>query len=160
MPRIIKVHREAFSSLHSYYPPTDAEIKMVVNTLLMIADPHLLKLVMKEQEIVGFIFAYHDISAALQKANGRLWPFGWYHLLRERRRTTWANINGLGLLPAYQGLGANTVLYTELQKTIHAFNFEHIDVVQVDENNLKSYADMENIGVSWYKRHRHYRRTL
>ncbi|MCA9957790.1 MAG: GNAT family N-acetyltransferase [Anaerolineales bacterium] len=160
IPRIMTVHQEAFSQTRSFYPPTRDEVQQVIGTVLAIVDPRLVKLVMKGDEIAGFILAYHDVSAGLQRANGRIWPTGWLHILRERQRTPWLNINGLGLLPQYQGLGANAILYTELEKTVKASNIEHIDVVQVDEANFKSYADMEKIGVRWYKRHRHYHRSL
>ena len=91
---------------------------------------------------------------------GRLWPLGWVYLLREFSRTKWVNFNGLGLLPQYQGVGANSILYTELARTIREFGFEHADVVQVEEQNAKSQGDMAAIGVSWYKKHRIYRREL
>jgi hypothetical protein len=110
--------------------------------------------------VVGFIISYHDISPALQKSKGRVWPLGWWQILQERRRAEWVNVNGIGLLPEYRGLGANTLLYTELQKTVHAFGFKHIEVIQVDEFNFKSKSDMEAIGVQWYKRHRSYRYKL
>ncbi|MCA9971884.1 MAG: hypothetical protein KC425_16790 [Anaerolineales bacterium] len=160
LPVALALHRRAMSQLHSYYPPTQAEVQLVLETVLTIAEPRLIKLIMKEAEAVGFILAYPDISAALQRMNGRLWPFGWLHALRERRRTSWVNVNGLGLLPEHRGLGGNAVLYTELADSIHAFGYEHVDVVQVAEHNVNSFADMESIGVRWYKRHRHYRRAV
>lgn len=161
VPRILAVHRQAFRQTASYYPPSDAETAAVIDTVLIIADPQLIKLVMKDTEIVGFILAYHDISAGLQRVNGRLWPFGWMRVLWEKRRTEWLNINGVGMLPAYQGLGGNALLYTEIAKTVNSLaQFRHVDIVQVDEQNTKSISDMENIGVRWYKRHRHYRLSL
>jgi hypothetical protein len=80
--------------------------------------------------------------------------------MTERRRTKWAIINGAGLLPEYQGVGANVLLYTELAKTIKDHGFEYADLVQVNEVNKSSMADMESIGVNWYKRHRAYVRDL
>lgn len=160
VPRVMPVHQEAMGQLHTFYPPTEAEVRVVVNTLLTIADPHLIKLVMKGEEIVGFIIAYHDISAGLQRARGRLFPLGWWHILRERRRTRRLNVNGLGLLPAYRGLGANAMLYTELLRTVQQYHFEHVEVVQVNEANFASRSDMETLGADWYKRHRHYRLML
>lgn len=156
LPRIMAVHQAAFSQTRSYYPPTEAEVRQVIDTALAIVDPRLVKLVMKGTDIAGFILAYHDVSAGLQRANGRLWPTGWLHIWHARQRTAWLNINGLGILPRYQGLGANAILYAELEKTLKASQFQHIDVVQVDEANDRSRADMETIGVQWYKRHRHY----
>jgi hypothetical protein len=128
--------------------------------IISVADPSLIKLVMKGDDVVGFIFSYHDVSAGLQKARGRLWPFGWFHILRDRKKTDWVNVNGVGLLPEYQGLGANTILYIEVAKSIQAFDFVHADIVQVNENNFASRSDMENMGVNWYKRHRNYKRDL
>jgi hypothetical protein len=96
----------------------------------------------------------------MQRARGRLFPFGWFYILRDRRVTEWANVNGLGLLPEYRGLGANVLLYTELQKTIAEHGFKHVDIVQVNEENFNSRSDMESIGVLWYKRHRHYKLAL
>ena len=160
IPRALQVHEAAMGQLHSFYPPTKEETMRVINALMTISDPSLIKLVLKGEAVVGFILGYPDISAALQRINGRLWLTGWIHALREQRQTRWANINGLGMLPAYQGLGGNALLYAELQKTIQASRYEHLEVVQVNETNFKSKSDMESIGVKWTKRHRHYKRSV
>ena len=138
----------------------EEEMAWVADELLTIADPRLVKLVMRGEDVIGFLFTYHDVSEGLQKAKGQLWPLGWLHLLMARRRTKWANVNGLGIIPEYQGLGANTVLYTELAKTIKAFGFEHIETVLIGEENYRSFSDNEALGVTWYKRHRLYKRRL
>jgi hypothetical protein len=160
VPRVQKVHHLAFENTHTFYPPTDEELKSVADTLIAVADPNLIKLVMKGDDVIGFIFAYHDISVGLQKAKGRIWPFGWYHILKERKRNDWVNINGVGMLPEFQGMGGNAILYTELEKSIHAFGFKHMDIVQVNETNFESFNDMEAIGIRWYKRHRSYKRDI
>jgi hypothetical protein len=115
---------------------------------------------MKGDEIVGFLFAFPDLSAALQRSKGRLWPLGWYCILREFKRTKWVNVNGLGLLPAYRGVGGNVLLYTEMTQTVKEFGFEHVDVVQVGEENSKSMAENQALGVRWYKRHRTYVKAI
>ncbi|MEA4908250.1 MAG: hypothetical protein GYA17_10845 [Chloroflexi bacterium] len=160
IPRVAEVHRDAFIHQHAYYPPSQEEIDLFAENILSIADPQLIKLVMKGDEVAGFIIAYQDISAALQQIRGKLWPLGWLRLLLERRTTRWVDINGLGLIPTYQGLGANAMLYAELRKTLKDYRFEHAEIVQVNEINFLSRSDMENLGVHWHKRHRHYRRTL
>ncbi len=158
--RVGQVYNETFSDNWEYCPLTEAEMGVVADRLLAISNPRLMKLVMKGQEIVGFVFAFPDISAAIQKTKGRVWPLGWIHLLREFKRTNWVNLNGLGLVEGHRGVGANAVLYTELAKSVHDFGFEHADVVQVEEGNTKSLGEMAAIGVTWYKRHRIYRRAL
>jgi GNAT superfamily N-acetyltransferase len=160
IPRVWEVLLEAFEDSHNYCPPTQAEMDSIANSIISIADPRLIKLIQKDGRLIGFIFAYHDITAGIQKARGRIWPIGWLYLLLERKRTKWVNINGAGVLPAYQGMGVNAILYTEIKKSIEEFGFEHIDVVQVDEANFQSRSDMETMGIRWYKSHRSYKRDL
>jgi hypothetical protein len=160
VPRVFDVYSTAFANSHTFFPPTEAEKEMIAETIIEITDPGLVKGVMKGDKLIGFIISYYDLSAALQRSRGRIWPFGWFWLMTERRRTKWANVNGAGLLPEYQGLGANVLLYTELAKTINEYGFEFADLVQVNEVNTASMADMEAVGVKWYKRHRAYKRDL
>jgi hypothetical protein len=160
IPRIGKVYNGSFTDNWEFCPITDEEMKVIGERLIAIADPRLIKLVLKGEKVVGFVFAFNDISAAIQSTRGRVWPFGWIALMREFKRTTWVNCNGTGLLPEHRGVGANAVLYTELAKSVRDFRFRDADVVQIEERNLKSLGDMAAIGVTWYKRHRIYRRTV
>ena len=93
-------------------------------------------------------------------ARGRLLPFGWWHILQAQRRTRLLDINGIGLLPSCQGVGGDVILFTELARTVRQGQFDTADIVLVDETNARSRADMEAIGVQWYKIHRTYRRAL
>lgn len=156
-PRIREVYDASFRDLEGYYPLTERELAVVAERLLSIADHRLIKLVIKGETVIGFLFTFHDISAGLQRIRGRLWPFGWLVLMREFKRTEWANINGMGLLPEHRGVGANAVLYTEMAKSVRGFGFKHADVVQVGAKNAKSLAEMAALGVQWYKTHRVYR---
>jgi hypothetical protein len=160
VPRVAEIYRQAFVSGHGFAPPTNEEAALFADDIIAIADLRLIKLVLKDEQIIGFLLAYPNITRGIQRARGRMWPLGWYHLLREQRRTKHVDINGIGLLPAYQGLGANAVLYTEVTKSLIEFDTEYADIVQVSEDNFKSYSDMESIGVKWNKVHRHYRRSL
>ncbi len=155
-----RVNNEAFTNVWGYYPIDEAEANALADRFLAAADPRLIKLVMKEDQVVGFVIGYPDISAGIQRANGRIWPFGWLHLLIAFKRTKEINFNGAGILPQHQGAGASVVLYTELAKTVLDFGFDHADLVQVAENNVESRGEVDAVGGEWYKRHRIYRRSL
>ncbi|MFH1084776.1 MAG: hypothetical protein V1772_03315 [Chloroflexota bacterium] len=159
-PAIRQVYNQAFAQVWGFYPMGKEDLQATVRGLMAIADPRLVKLVLKDEAVVGFLLAYPDISAGLQAARGRLWPLGWWHILRAQCRTRWINVNGLGLLPEYQGLGANAVLYAELQASILARGADYADLAQVAETNAQSMGEMKALGVEWYKRHRIYRREL
>jgi hypothetical protein len=156
-----KVLHESFQHGEGYVKMTDAEFAMVAEDLITIADPSLIKVVMKDDQIIGYLFAYHDVSAGMQRANGRLWPFGWLHLLIDQKRTKWVNVNGLGMLPEYQGRGGNAVMYKAMADTLLSkFNFEHIETIFIGEENYRSFSDNLTLGVTWYKRHRMYHKDL
>ncbi|MGA9531271.1 MAG: hypothetical protein WBR18_01010 [Anaerolineales bacterium] len=164
LPRVKKVYNQSFGQAFQgpigFTPMTEQEIETMANRLLSLARPDLIKLILQGDELIGFLFAYPNIGPGLRRASGKMWPFGWLHLLWEMRTTVWLDINGIGILPAHQGRGANAVLYTELEETVQGTRFQHADVVQIREENLKSMGDMNALGVHWYKRHRLYRRDL
>jgi hypothetical protein len=142
-------------------PLTDEEVNGMANQLIWLADPKLVKFVMKSDKAVGFLLAYPDISAALQKTRGRLFPFGWLTLLLELRRTDWININGAGLLPEYRGSGGTAILYSEMFKSVSGNpRYKHADVVQIGVENGNMQREMENFGIDFYKMHRTFSRAL
>lgn len=160
VPEVQKINNEAFAEGWGHYPIDEVEVNCVAERFLAVANPRLIKLVMKGDKVVGFVIGYPDISAGIQRAKGRLWPLGWLHILVEFKRTKWVNFNGVGLLPEHQGVGANAVLYTELQKSVLEFGFEHADLIQVADTNIESMGEVRAVGGNWYKRHRIYRRDL
>jgi len=161
-PLIRRVYEQAFVQVPDYYPITEEDIEAMIDRMAAIADPSLIKMVTKGGEPIGFLIAYPDVAAAVQRIKGRLWPLGWLQVLLEARRTEWVTFNGVGVIPAYQGAGINAVLYTELAKTVlsERFNFQHGDAVQAAETNAGSIGDGNAFGVEWYKTHRVYRAEL
>lgn len=158
--RIGEAYNRAFVSNWEYYPLTKREIQFLLQNLLTIADPRLIKVITHGEEVVGFLFAFHDLSAALQRARGRLFPFGLFDLLLEMRRTRWVALNGAGILPEFQGRGGNALLYSEIEKTLREFRFQHADLTQVAETAVQMRADLVNLGGKPYKNHRVYRCPL
>lgn len=158
--RIGKVYNQAFIKNWEYYPLSEREITFVVSNILVIADPRLIKVITHEEDVVGFLFAFPDISAALQRASGHLLPFGLPDLLIELRRTKWVALNGMGILEEFQGHGGNALMYSEMEKTFREFDYQHADLTQVAETAVQMRKDLENLGGKAYKNHRVYAREL
>ena len=124
------------------------------------ADPSLIKLLLSQGEIAGFLFGFPDLSAALQRSHGRITPWGIVDLLLEYRRTRWLIVNGAGILPRYQRLGGNALLYSMLEKIATQKRFLHVDAVQIAESTELMLADVSTLGGRVYKVHRLYQREL
>jgi hypothetical protein len=141
-------------------PLTDEEAKAIADQLLWLCDPKLVKVVMKDDTPVGFMLAYPDISAALQSTKGRLFPFGWLKLWREKQRTEWVNINGAGIIEDYRGLGGTAILFSEMEKSIHAGKYKHAEIVQIGLENDRMQRELRKIGIDFYKTHRVYQYSM
>jgi hypothetical protein len=161
LPQVRSVYNDAFKGVQGFVPVSEAEALAMGKRILSIADPELISLLFQGEELIGFVLAYPDISAALQRCRGRLWPVGWLHLLREFRRTRWININGMGILEKHRGLGGNALLYAELHRILvdHP-QYDFADLVQIQETNLYIFQEMEALGVRAWKRHRMFQQSL
>jgi GNAT superfamily N-acetyltransferase len=160
-PRIGYAYNTAFIHNWEYYPFTEADVKYAVDNVFLVADPRLIKLIMHREEIVGFLFAFPDVSAALQRAKGQLLPFGLIDILLEMKRTKTISGNGMGILPEFQGKGGNALLYYEMGKTVLRFNrFQHVEMTQVAETASQMRADLKNLNGVEYKNHRVYRKRI
>ena len=159
--RIGETYNRTFIHNWEYYPFSQGDIDYAVQNVFMVADPQLIKLIMHGDDIVGFLFAFPDVSAALQRAKGRLFPFGLVDLLLEMKRAKTVSGNGMGVLPEFQGTGGNALLYYEMGKTMLDFkHFEFVEMTQVAETTKQMRADLKNLNGVEYKNHRVYRREV
>ncbi len=161
VPKLKDLYNHTLGDTSGNFPVTDEEADVIANQMIWFADPKLIKIVMKGEQPVGFLFAYPNMSAALQKIKGKLFPFGWLTILRELKRTDRLDINGAGLIPEYRGSGGMAILYSEMFKSVkESGRFRHAEVVQIGVENESMQRDLENFGIDFYKIHRTYQKIL
>jgi len=159
--RIGEAYNNAFVHNWEYYPLTRREVEFVVSNIMTVADHRLIKIIVHGEDVVGFLFAFHDVSSALQRAKGRLFPFGLIDILLELKRTDMVSVNGMGILPEFQGHGGNAILYSEMGHTLLGFRqFKHVEMTQVAETTEQMRADLKNLNGVEYKNHRVYRKKI
>jgi len=140
---------------------SDNELTRLKRGLIRIAKPEMIKVIAHEEKIVGFLFCFHDLSAAIQKSKGRLNPLSMFRLLREYGKTDWLLINGLGILPEHQGSGANMLLYAEVEKLILKYpQFRHLEMVQIQETTARMLSNVKTLQGRTHKIHRIYQVQL
>lgn len=160
IPIVDEVQQKAFSDNPNFYPSSPEEFDLLAKNILALVDPKYIKIIMHNDELAGFLVAYPNINRSLQRCKGRLFPFGWLLLLNEKKHPTILDMNGAGLLPEYQGLGGNALLYSEIDKVINSTRIKRAEIVQVDERNLRSFSDMKKMGVVFTKTHRTYQKNI
>ncbi|HUV07023.1 MAG TPA: hypothetical protein VMX75_04785, partial [Spirochaetia bacterium] len=142
------------------YAYSDEELKLVIQDLVLVADPSLIKVLAYRDEIVGFLLGFPDLSEAIQRSQGKINPLSLLRILREYGKTDWLIVNGAGILPRYQRLGGNALLYYELERTAKSKNFKHVDMAQIAETTGLMLNDIETLGGQVYKTHRIYTTKL
>lgn len=136
------------------------EAESLAAQMLWFADPKLIEIVMKDDKPIGFLFAYPDVSAAVQKIKGKVFPFGWIHLLLELRRTKWININGAAMVEGHRGSGGTALLFSEMYKSVINSRYKYADIVQMGVENEKMQREMADLGIKFHKKHRVYSRAI
>ena len=160
LPEFQALYNDSLEGTTGNIPLTETDLRMMANQLLWFADPRLIKIIRKDGELIGFLLAYPDISAAVQRSRGNLFPFGWLDMLLEIRRTRWVNVNGAAIVEKYRGLGGTALLFKAMYDSIREGGFEHADLVQIGTDNEKMQLELRSLGVDFYKCHRLYQKML
>lgn len=153
-------YNKTFVNNWEYYPLSQNEIDMLVKNLMQVIDHRLIKIITHNDEIVGFLLAFPDITTALQRHHGRITPTAIIDIMLEMKRTKWVSLNGAGVLPEYQGRGGNALMYYEMEKTMKDFGFIHGELTQVAETAVQMRKDLISVGGQAYKNHRVYHRKI
>jgi hypothetical protein len=154
------VYNRAFASHEDFCPLEDREIDQLARELILVSKPSLIKVLYYDEKVVGFLFAFPDLSGALRRARGRLGPLRLVDLLTEAGRTDTLIVNGAAILPEYQKLGGNGLLYYELIRAIRDARYVRAEMVQIADTTTLMLADMKTLGGRVYKTHRVYRHGL
>ena len=155
-----EIYNDVLASFNEGHKLTEREIEASTRDLLLIADPNLVKILTYDGNIAGFILAFPDISAAMQRARGKLSLRAILDLRRELKRSSQLIVNAVGILPQYQRLGGNALLYSELADTSRSQRFVHAELMQIAETTKLMLGDMKSLDGDVYKTHRLYERDL
>ncbi len=160
--KIKEAYNRAFVNNWEYYPLSDRELDAVVESALQLLDPKLIKIVLNQQDdIVGFVLPFPDVSGALQKNKGKLGLIELIRLFYAIKTTKWLDFNGIGILPEYQGMGGNAIIFNALLEAARDNpRFIHAELTQVAETAVQMRKDLENLGVRYYKNHRVYQKLI
>lgn len=112
------VLNEAFKSLYGFVPLTDKQIEKYTKDYFSAIDVKFICFVLdKNDEVAGFGVSIYSLSEALQKANGKLLPFGFIHILKALRKNNKVDMLLQAVKPEYQNKGIATIFYSEMMQS-------------------------------------------
>jgi len=160
-PQLFEILNEAFKDLYSVVHLDAEMIKYYIDRYLSLLNPEFVKLVFdKDENLVAFIIGLPSLSTALQKANGSLFPFGWYHLNKALKKPKVIDLMLTGILPKYQAKGVTAVLFYELHEVMEKYGVTEMETTGIFETNIKVIQNWKNYEHIQHKRKRCWKKTL
>lgn len=116
--KFFKAYNESFDGIvHNFIPFTDEEIEEEVKQIIGQLDSRLCCVLMDEDnEVAAFGISTACVSRAMQKANGRLFPFGWYHVMKALKNFEHIDLMIQGAAPKWQNTGISSVFHSMMAK--------------------------------------------
>lgn len=139
--RIFEVLNQCYAHLYNYSQLDDKQVDTLLKNYVSLADLNLITVVTDDNkggEIVGFGVSFPSLSEAMRKTkNGKLLPFGWFHLLRTLffHNTKTVDLLLVGVLPEYRSKGANALIFSDLIPKYVKYGFKEALTLAMMETN-------------------------
>lgn len=159
---IFKLINEAYEPLYGYSPLTERQIKHYIDMYLPILRLENVCLIVDEnKELIGVGISLPSMSRALQKSRGRLFPFGWWHLLKGLRgKNDTVDLMLVAIKPEYQSKGVNALLFADLIPVYTKNGYKFAESNPELEVNQKVQSQWQYFDTVQHKRRRAYKKSL
>lgn len=152
---IFELINEAYINIYGFIPLEEREMHEFAERYLPVLDPRFIKVVADGQgNVIAFVISMPEISDGIRKARGRLFPFGWYYLLRESWRTRMLTMLLGAIKEEYRGKGLDSLMGMKILESAQRAGMEMMDSHLVLEMNKPMRAEYERMGGLIHKRYR------
>lgn len=161
--RIFDLINEAYAPLYGYSKMTQRQIDQYIKMYLPLIDLRMVSLVEDaEGNLVAVGISMPSLSKALQKAKGRMLPFGWFHLLKALfiKKPKVLDLLLVGVKPEYQSKGVNALLFYDLVPVYQQMGFEYGESNPELELNKKVQAQWTAFESVQHKRRRAFKKNI
>lgn len=161
--KVFDLLNEAFAPLFGFTAFSREQAKDFMNIYLPLAKMDMIPVVENDKgEIISVAVTIGSLSHALRKANGRLWPFGWFHIAKALK---WKNEDTVDLLliavrPDMQGLGITAMLFDKLVPVFNKYGFKWAETGPQLEDNFKELTQWKYLNPTFEKRRRCYEKDI
>jgi len=147
-------------NIYGYTPLSEKEMKSLAARYLPVLDPRFVKAVLIEGEVASFIVGMPDMTEGIQKARGRLLPFGFLKVLRAAKKTKQLDLLLGAIKDKYRGRGLDAIMGIKMFISAQEAGMEIMDTHHEMEENVRVRAEMERMGGKLYKKFRVYKKQL
>lgn len=161
--KIFETLNEAFAPLYGFAPLTKKQVDYYVAKYIPLLRFELVTVILREEDdaLIGFGISLPNMSKALQKAQGKMLPFGWYHLLKALySKPKVVDLYLTGVLPEYQSKGVNALLFNDLIPIYKGLGVEYAESNPELETNSAVQAQWDYFKKEHHKTRRAYIKSI
>ncbi|MFZ4464714.1 MAG: hypothetical protein ACOYN5_12765 [Bacteroidales bacterium] len=161
-PKLFEILNDAFDVLPFVAPLNEKMIDFFVKKYLPVLNPRFVKMALLNGEVIGFMVGLPSLSEAMQKAGGKLLPFGLFHILKAKKGRSGDTMDQMltGIRKEYHSTGAIVMLQAELQAEMTAHGLKFIETTGIFETNLKVISNWKNYEHIQHKRRRCFKKIF
>ena len=154
---MFKLLDDTYKNLSTYTPITEEQIKHYKEKYFKFIDKDYIVCIKdKSGSLISFAITMPSYSKALQKAKGKLFPFGWWHLLNAGKKNDRANFYLIGIHPQYQKRGVTAIIFKEIYETFKKKGVKFLETNPELEENASIQALWQDYNPINHKRRRTY----
>lgn len=158
---VLGLTNDTYTEIFGYVPFTEEEMDDFAKRYIPILDPKFIKVVEdSESNVVAYVIGMPNISKGINKAKGKLFPFGFIHILHSMKKTNELDLLLGAVKSDLRNLGLDTMLANAMLKSANERGLELIDSHVIMETNTKMRAEIEKLGGKVYKRYRIFQKEL
>ncbi len=152
---------ESFEELYGTVPLTQKQKEYYIRKYIPFANPSFIEIVANEaKEMIGFIIALPSLSRAFQKARGRLFPFGFFHILRALRKYDTLDFMLAGIRKEFRGKGADLLMTIDIFRTGLSKGIRFAESNPELETNARIQNEWKIVATRQHKRRRIYKKSI
>lgn len=161
--KIFQLLNTAYAQIFGFTELSDKQINYFIKQYLQLVDKQLMPIVENEQgELVGVAVTMCSLSNAMRKTHGKLFPFGWFHLIKALKWKPEDNAEMLliAVRPDYQMLGVNALFFDDLIPIYNKYHIRWAETGPQLENNVRELTQWKALNPTYTKRRRCYKKDI
>jgi GNAT superfamily N-acetyltransferase len=159
--KMFDLFNASYADLSSFVAITDLQKEYFKKKYISFINPEYIKFVMdKDDKMVAFSIVMPSFSEALQKAKGKLFPFGFYHLLKAKKESKDVLFYLIGVDPEYKSKGVTAIIFNEYYETFTQKGIQNCIRTPELEDNHAIHNLWKHFDPVTFRRRRTYRKDL
>ena len=159
--KMFELLNQTYNKLQSFVPIQQHQIEVYKKKYLPYVHPDFIKCVVDENdEMIGFAITMPSFTKALKRINGKMFPFGFYHLWRALRKNNRASFYLIGIKESYQSKGVTAIIFQDIQEMFNKRGITEVETNPELEENKAIQSMWKNYKHELHKRRRTYRKDI